>query len=1109
MLPRVQVAVLGPLEVRRDGVPVDLGAPKPRSVLTALALSAGRPVSVDALLDLVWGDSPTPGAISTLHAYVSGLRKVLEPDRSRRQAATVLVTQAPGYALRVAPSDLDAHVFTTTVTSWHRRLSGPLVGDPGVPADVLAEGVGALDDALALWRGEAYAELGDLPAAVAERGHLEELRLVALEDRAWAGLALGDDATVAAELETLTAAHPLRERLWALRALALVRSGRQAEALDTLRRVREVLGDELGLDPGVELQQLQERILRQDGALAWTPPPAPGPAAPAPAAPADPGPGTEGGRGAGWPMLGRDRDLQVLQDALTAATAGTTAFAVVTGEPGIGKSRLCAEVAQRARERGTRVLVGRCSQDDGAPPLYPWRDVLAGLGAALPAPSGEGAEFLVWEQIVGAVRGAAAEQPCVLVVDDLHWADTASLRALRLLVETSTDDALLVLLTWRDRPAPTGALADLADALARRHAERVGLTGLDPSTITALVDALTEQRPTPDQSAALRSRTDGNPFFLVEYARLLGRGGDLADLLRDEPPTVVQDVVGRRLGRLPEDTLRLLGVAAVLGRRFDLGVLALTAERDEEAVLDLLDLPQALGLVREDGVDRFAFDHALVRDTLVARTPVSRRARHHAKAALALEGTAGRETEIARHWLEAGPGHAARAWRAAESAAAVSLAASAPEEAADLLGRALAALDDDPAAADRDRWRLLVALGTAQRWGGRWTELTGTVERAIAVAQRLDPEAVAEAATLTLRGAHWQSAQHGSANHEIIAALRRCLTELPPDDSPLRCRALITLAGELYYVSGTRERHALCDEALAMARRLDAPDLLVDVLLGTATALWHPGTEPDRLAWCQEALEVAVGIGDVLAEVSARTQVSHIQAALGRPDLMWPSYDEARALAVRARMPYALVVLDTLVVAWLVLAGRDDEADALLAECFEALTRADLNQAQDAAAGLFATMSLWRGTPIPREVFDAALDAPLPAETLLAWTLVRTGDVEGALRFMAEHPPRLDHDDWFSLLAWAFAGGLAAYAEDADLGARAYALLAPYAGRTAVAGSGVASGPVDGYLALAAWAAGETATATAHADDAAVLAQRWGLPRYTAWLAEVRARFGF
>src|SRR6476661_5015796 len=267
----VELRVLGPVAVSAEGVELDLGTPKQRALVAALALSGGRAVAVDTIVDLLWGDEP-PGAVATtLQGYVAGLRKVLEPERARRAPATVLVTEAPGYALRL-PQGTDAARLDRVVNEQHRRLTGPLLEPSALSGPELTAAAAALDEVLGWWRGEPFAELGDADAAVAERAHLHELRLVALEDRATARLALGDHATTAAELESLTAQHPLRERLWALRVLALTRSGRQAEALDALRQVRRLLDDELGIDPGVELRRLQDAVLRQDPVLGWRAP---------------------------------------------------------------------------------------------------------------------------------------------------------------------------------------------------------------------------------------------------------------------------------------------------------------------------------------------------------------------------------------------------------------------------------------------------------------------------------------------------------------------------------------------------------------------------------------------------------------------------------------------------------------------------------------------------------------------------------------------------------------------------------------------------------------------------------------------------------------------
>ena len=1118
----MEIAVLGPVEVRRDGVPVDLGTPKQRALLTALALSHGQPVSVDAIIDLLWDDSAPPAATATLQAYVSGLRKVLEPGRERRAPAGVLVTVAPGYALRLPPGALDAERFDTTVTEEHRRLALPLLGPPTLPVDVLRRSVDRLDDALGLWRGSAYSELESSTGAVAERAHLDELRVVALEDRAVALLALGEHARTVADLEALTSAHPLRERLWALRALALVRSGRQAEALDVLRQVREILDEQLGLDPGAELQQLQVQVLRQDPSLAWTGPPeavrtvtsAPeGGPAPAEAALVEPVPAPAPEADGGWPMLGRDDELAALRRALRRAGDGRTTCAVVTGDAGIGKSRLCAELVDLARRHGVRVLTGRCSQDDGAPPLWPWASVLEQLGRPMPvSEEGPGGDFRSWEAIVRSVREAAGTEPLLVVLDDLHWADTATLRVLRLLAETTQDVALLVVTTWRDHPKPTGALADLAETFARQHALRLELRGLDAPAVAGIVNAVTERRPSSEQVGALRERTDGNPFFLIEYARLAGARTELHRLLTEErPPTAVQEVLGRRLDRLPGPTVDALRGAAVVGREFDLSLLAAATGTDEDELLDLVEPAQAAGLVREDGVDRFRFAHALIRETIYAGISPSRRARRHARLASVLAGRQGHETEIARHWLAAGPAHAREAWHAAVAAAQVARRAHAHPEAAALYRSALDVLADDPAATDLDRYELLMELVTSCRWTARWNELSTCVTEALVVAERLgDPVRVAEAAMSTSKGALWQSARYGQVRQEIVDALRRSLEGLPTEDSPLRCRCMLHLAGELYYVAPFGDREALVEEALAMARRIDDPALLVDAFQLADLALWKPSTMERRLGYAEEALQLVPELDDPQTMVLCRTLRSVCLGELGRPDEMRTAVEEVRGEADRLGLAYPRLVLDNHLIGWLAMAGEFEQAEELLAGLIELSARADLDHAEDAIAGAILSIALWRGDDTGAdEMVEQLLSTGFPINSTIAICLWRAGREDRAREFHAEHPPTLDDDDWFSVFNWCHTAAISLFLGDAPTAARAYERLAPLAGVSCSAGSGVASGPVDGYLAMAAAAVGETELADGHAAAAEVLAAEWQIPLFTRWLREQRDRFGF
>jgi hypothetical protein len=1014
---------------------------------------------------------------------------------------------------------------------------------PAEEAPPLAEVVEGLDRALASWHGTPYAELGDADAAVAERARLEELRLVALEDRAVAALALGRHATVAAELEQLTARHPLRERLWALRAVALTRAGRQADALDVLGRLREVLDEELGLEPSAELRDLQTAVLRQDPALAWRGP-EPGVTTRSPVGAAAP-PGRPTATGAAmdagdagdtgteaepepavapWPMVGRDDELAALVERLATARAGRPTYAVLTGEPGIGKSRLAAELARRARVDGFRVLVGRCSQDDGAPPLWPWKAVLDTLGVTLvedaDGAGGDGGQFRAWERIADTVRAAAGRQPVLLVLDDLHWADSSTLRVLRLLVETTDAARLMVLVTWRSHPEPSGVLADAAEALARQHALRLSLAGL-PAPAAAEVFAVVARADggvAADLADRLHERTDGNPFFLVELARLAGVRGDRWD--GEELPAAVTEVVNRRLERLPEPTVAALRAAAVVGRRFDTATVAVLTGTDEDDLLDVVEPAQAAGLVREDGIDAYFFAHALVRDALTGGMSASRRARMHARVAAALTGAAGRESEVAWHWRQAGPAYADRAWRACVEAAALARRLYAYEQAAELLEAALVALDGDPDGTARDRYDVLMQLVDAYRWSARLPELVATVEQAIAVAGGLgDPEAVARAAMATTQGVLWRSGPPGTVNETVVGALRESLDRLPPDDGEVRCRTMLALANELYDSVRWDERRALCDAGLAMARRLGDPRLVMDSCQVAFVALWTVETAVERLALVDEALAIArtvaaaQGSGHQQAErgiVVSSCLRAAVLSELGRVDEMWPAIAAARAVAQEQRIAFGEVVLGGLEVPWHAMAGRFDECDRVIEQLELLGRRMAHNNADEAIASSRLALRLWQGRSIEMvpvlEAFDAS---PYPFAASIAVYLWRAGEHERARRVYAERGAPLEHDNDISLLAWAHAAELALYLGEADLGRRAHELLAPYAGLNTCAGSSLALGPVDTYLALAAAAGGDLPRAGRHADDAVALAKSWGVPLVADWLGGLRDAHGF
>ncbi|RFU21618.1 BTAD domain-containing putative transcriptional regulator [Geodermatophilus marinus] len=324
--------VLGPVEVWRDGRPLAAQTPRHRAVLAALLVDAGRTVAVDVLADRVWSGQPPTAVSATLQAVISRLRRELEPDAGG--AWTLLLTREPGYRLAVDPEDVDAVRFSRLVRTA-RELAAR--GDVAGARAAVAEGLG-------LWRGPAYADVA-ATFAVEEAERLEQARLDARELAAELDLRLGRHAELVDDLRELVRAEPLREGLRASLVLALYRAGRQAEALETYTEGRRLLADGLGVDPGRPLQELHERILRQDPGLAAPAPPAapapePAPAPAPPAAPAAPAPPP-------LPVplttfVGRARELGVLDGALAAQRLVT-----LVGPGGSGKTRLALEAARR------------------------------------------------------------------------------------------------------------------------------------------------------------------------------------------------------------------------------------------------------------------------------------------------------------------------------------------------------------------------------------------------------------------------------------------------------------------------------------------------------------------------------------------------------------------------------------------------------------------------------------------------------------------------------------------------------------------------------------------------------------------------------------------
>jgi DNA-binding SARP family transcriptional activator len=1123
---RVQISVLGACRVRdATGVELDLGARKPRSVLAALALTPGRAVPADLLADLVWAGSPPRGAHGSLHAYISGLRRVLEPERPVRGAGSILETTDHGYVLHVTPEKVDAQRFAAAVRGADRVLA-PLASQldtgPGPSWPDRAAVTAAVDEiesALEWWDGDPYADLPDHPDVLAERAALDQLRAGAEESRLLGLLALGEHVGVLATTEVAVSRRSLREQTWALHALALVRSGRQADALDSIRQVRDLLAEELGLDPGPQLRALERAILQQQPTLQqWLP------AAPHPVDPAALGPA---GHLDLARLVGRDAERERLAALLDRTGLGQFTAAQVVGEPGIGKTRLVDDLVDRARSLGIRVALGRCSQDDGAPPLWPWRAVLQSIDAAggdeiAPAPDDTGpglAAFATWDRIAARVLDAASADPLLVVLDDIHWADDATLRTLaHLLTSSPADAALCLVATRRTHPSPTAALALVGEAFARRHAERVELDGLDAAASRALLTDLVPEPVGDTVAASWHERAGGNPFFLVELARL---GATDAR----QVPATVRDVVLRRLSRLPERAAQTLATAAAAGRRFRAETVAAATGEPLDDVLD--DLEQALGadLLVEAEEESFAFTHALTRDAVYLAMPEHRRARRHAQVARAFERdpevlrltpAEERTAELARHWLAAGSSYADQAWRAADAAADQARASSAYAEAMELRQAAVTAHRRSADGDEEQRYDLLLRLATDAAYAAHWPQVESAAQEATALGRTLgSPSLVGAAASTLSRYCVWLPHDPDADVEDIIDDLRWALEHVGDEDAVTRCRLQMALAVELYYVpDSSAERRALVDAGLRLARATGDPDLLWWACRAAWMAGWVPELVEERTAWAEEGVAAARRAGDPAAEAVLLVTEAITLLELGHVDRWEELAGVGAAIARRDRLPFVLLSHHWMEMTLASLRGQTD----LVREHHAGLVRVapevalPMQEMQGPAALTFSR--LWGDSPaelaelaapIVQAYREGRMD-PIVAHVVLA----RSGLVEELRAVLESNPvPTAVSTPWSTIADWCFEAEAASVAGSVGLATQACAMLTPYADRMAVAGAVITLGPVAGYLALAEATTGDRAAAARHADDALATAERWSFTAYAEWLARHRARLAF
>jgi DNA-binding SARP family transcriptional activator len=864
----MEFRVLGPLEANAGGRPIRLGGSKQRALLAMLLLHANEVISSDRLIEALWdGDAPE-SAPKALQVHVSQLRKALEPERAPGDPASLLVTQPPGYVLRVAPERLDLVQFEREVAEGRRLL------DAGEPAAA----VSALDTALSLWRGPALGDLTYATFAQAEIGRLEELRLAALEDRFEAQLACGRHVAVIPELERLVAEHPLRERPRAQLMLALYRAARQADALEVYRDTRAVLVDELGIEPGKALQDLHAAMLRQDSAVDRPAMPVSGRSSTA--------------TGAAWPdtggFVGRKTELDDLELALEGARMGRGSVCLIHGEPGIGKSRLADELAERAHKIEASVFWGRCWEAGGAPAYWPWvqslREYVRGISAAalreqlaggggevahlipdlreripdlpvLESSDSEGARFRLFDATTMFLKRAAAERPLVLVLEDLHAADTPSLLMLQFVAGEIAGARILVVGTYRDLElSPTNPAAGALAAVERQqHAWTVSLQGFAAADVARLIEGVTGVSPSDSVRAAIHDATGGNPLFVGELVRLLVAEGRLEQPMDEAGvrlaiPRGVREVIARRLAQVSDATRESLEAASVLGREFAPDTLARVTHRPGDELLDLLDEAIAEDVIAPSpaGAYRMRFSHVLIRDALYDGLGARRRTEIHRRAGEVLEELQEHDpdpnlAEIAYHFFEAGPsGDPRGAYEYARKAGDRATRLLAHEEAVRLYGLAIRVIETAGGVEETEHCDTVLALGNAQLRAGDEAAAKETFLTAAALARKEGDTGALANAALGYGGRYVWMAARGDPH--VIPLLEEALSSYRTGDSALRAVLMARLSSAIRDQPFRERRLPLSAQAVEMAERATDSAALAYALDARCIAVIGPET---------------------------------------------------------------------------------------------------------------------------------------------------------------------------------------------------------------------------------------------------------------------------
>ena len=923
--------------------------------------------------------------------------------------------------------------------------------------------------------------------------------------------------------------------------------GNIAEAVRVFDQLRRLVRDELGTAPSPVALEISERLLRP-GSRSRKPLNGGAPPEVAVELPA------ELAMRADAPLVGRKRELtelgQLWQQAREGRVFGhqdSARLVLLTGDPGIGKTRLVAEVASDAHEAGAFVLAGR-STEETLVPYQPFLEALrhyvvnapfSALRATareygselarlipelrrrapdLPLPVAgerETERYRLFEAVVGLLAEISNLAPAMLVLDDLQWADRPTLLLLRHLARSINPGRLLILGAFRTTETMAGGFAEALSDLRREGlVTQMPIGGLSESATAELVALQTGTMPSHSFIRELHAETEGNPFFIGEIVRHLSEAGVRTDLAgahevqRVGLPEGVKEVIARRLARLDSQAIEWLRVAAVIGRDFDADLLEEVLSFSEDEFLNVLEEALASSLVVEvpDRHGRYSFSHALIRETLYEGMSAPRRARIHRRVGEVLEARDPERylTSLALHFTRAaGAEDAEKAIQYAQRAGEQATAMLAHEEAADHYARALEVQDRFAGADVALRCELLLMLGEARVRAGERPQAWPTFREAATLAVELGETSRLARAAIGASRRYIQPP--GLVDEELIALLEQALSLTEGDRGVVRVALLTRLCGVLYYSPRRVEMVELAAEATELATELGDPEALALAAGARRRAFWAPDQLDQRLADSTALLTLARQAGDLELVLQGHAWLVVDLLEHGQPDAVQAQIQAFTEGARRLRQPLYSWQASIWLAMRALLEGRLDDADRLAADALAAGSHGETVTAPQYYA--MQLLAIRREQDRMGELEQAARDLLATNPDRPAWraallTLVRElgrvdearEEFETAMRDF-ELAPR--DGDW--LIAATLLADAAAELGDRDRAAQMYEVMLPYRHGNVVIGlAAVCLGSAARYLGRLALAVGRREAAIEHLELALARNAALGTPLYLA-----------